>query len=94
MTWTVKENGANLCVNGDCSNPKKYSVFQKDAYTYILRINNFSMNDVNKWYRCSVGNVSDEIPIYLDDQNFECKFILHISVMLKKGTNKKQSICR
>ncbi|VDI00263.1 Hypothetical predicted protein [Mytilus galloprovincialis] len=71
ITWTVKENDANLCVNGDCSNPKKYSVFQKDAYTYILRINNFSMNDVNKWYRCFVGNVSDEIPIYLDDQNFE-----------------------
>ncbi|CAC5370250.1 unnamed protein product [Mytilus coruscus] len=70
-TWTIKENGANICINGDCSDPIKYSVFQKDASTYILRINNFSMNDVNKWYRCSVGNVSDEIPIYLNEQNFE-----------------------
>ncbi|XP_052073573.1 uncharacterized protein LOC127711534 [Mytilus californianus] len=70
-TWILKESGATVCVNGECNDPNKYSDFPKNASTYILQIHNFSMLDVNKWYKCSIGNISDELPIYLNEQNFE-----------------------
>ncbi|VDH97845.1 Hypothetical predicted protein [Mytilus galloprovincialis] len=72
-TWVLKENDVTICVNGQCNDSNKYSDLKTNVSTcmYILRIKNFSMLDVNKWYKCFIGNISDELPVYLNEQNYE-----------------------
>lgn len=76
-TWQGGPGYTSIYFNGVSSNPDKYmEVTAREPYRSLLEIYNFSENDVDCDYSCSIGFHEDRHKLSLNPSDFERKFFL------------------
>lgn len=71
-SWSGGPFNALLCMNGVSADRSKYNeVKGKNISQYILRINNFSVADVDCEYKCVFGVDSTRTTLHLNERDYE-----------------------
>lgn len=82
-SWSGGPFNALLCMNGVSADRSKYNeVKGKDISQYILRINNFSVADVDCEYKCVFGVDSTRTTLHLNERDYECKYYFCTKIIL------------
>lgn len=78
-TWLGGPGYTTISIDGASSNPKKYmEVTSRVPFRSLLEIYDFSENDVDCDYSCSIGYHEDRHILSLNETEFECKFLLYL----------------